>query len=136
MVPLPGLHGCELGGRKAAPPPSVPPPQLGRGLPLTVGLLERQFQPEALAQRGVEAGVGGPRAGRLALEELVQHGAPPEWSKAVKSATLKAASSSTRGSGWAPSGSASFWECRAAQSRQARPEEAQEPSSGTAKTAL
>ena len=59
----------------------------------------------------------------------------PEGSKAVKSAALEAASSSNRGSGWAPSGSASPWECRAAQSRQARPEEAQEPSWGTAKGA-
>ena len=57
----------------------------------------------------------------------------PEWSKAVKSAALEAASSSTRGSGGAPSGPASSWECRAAQSHQARPEEAQEPSWGTAK---
>ena len=31
----------------------------------------------------------------------------------------------------APSGPASSWECRAAQSRQARPEEAREPTSGT-----
>ena len=46
----------------------------------------------------------------------------PKWSKAVKSATLEAASSSTRGSGWAPSGPASFWEYRTAQSRQLRPE--------------
>ena len=30
--------------------------------------------------------------------------------------------------GWEPSGAATPWECRAAQSRQARPEEAQEPS--------
>eukprot|EP00964_Phaeocystis_antarctica_P019634 scaffold10832_cov45-Phaeocystis_antarctica.AAC.5 len=58
---------------------------------------------------------------------------PPEWSKAVKSAALEAASSSTRGSGWALGGPASCWECRAAQNRQARPEEAQEPSFGTAK---
>ena len=32
-----------------------------------------------------------------------------------------------------PSGGASLWECRAARSRQARAEEAQEPSCGTAK---
>ena len=43
------------------------------------------------------------------------------------------ARSSTRGTGWAPSGWASPWECRAAQSRQARPQEVQEPSWGTAK---
>ena len=48
----------------------------------------------------------------------------------------EAAGSSTRGSGWALSELASFWECRAAQSRQARPEEAQEPSWVTAKEAL
>ena len=41
-------------------------------------------------------------------------------------------SSSRRGNGWAPSGPASPWECRATQSRQARPEEAQEPSWGAA----
>ena len=39
----------------------------------------------------------------------------------------------SRRCGWAPSGLASSWECRAARSRQARPEEAQEPSWGTAK---
>ena len=40
----------------------------------------------------------------------------------VGSAALEAARSSTRGSGWAPSGPVSPpWECRAAQSRQARP---------------
>ena len=46
---------------------------------------------------------------------------------------MAAASSSTRGGGWAPApgGPASSWECRAAQSRQARPEEAQEPSWGS-----
>eukprot|EP00964_Phaeocystis_antarctica_P024047 scaffold13457_cov56-Phaeocystis_antarctica.AAC.4 len=60
----------------------------------------------------------------------------PAWSRAVKSAALEAASSSTRGSGWAPSGSASSWECRAVGSRQARPEEAQAPSWGAAKGAL
>ena len=49
-------------------------------------------------------------------------------SKAVTSAALEAASSSTRGGGWGPSGPASFWESRAAKSRLARPEEAQEPS--------
>jgi len=38
--------------------------------------------------------------------------------------------------GWAPSGPASPWECRATQSRLSRPEEAQEPSWGTAKGAL
>eukprot|EP00964_Phaeocystis_antarctica_P160036 scaffold131368_cov63-Phaeocystis_antarctica.AAC.2 len=56
--------------------------------------------------------------------------------RAVKSAALEAASSSTRGDGWAPSGPASFWESRSAQSRQARSEKAQEPSWGTAKGEL
>ena len=37
--------------------------------------------------------------------------APPRWSKAVKWAALKAARSSTRGEGSAPSGPASSWEC-------------------------
>ena len=60
----------------------------------------------------------------------------PEGSKAVKSAALEAAGSSIRGTGWAPSGPASSWECRAARSRQARPEEAQEPSWGATKGAL
>ena len=49
----------------------------------------------------------------------------------MKSAALEAASSSTEAVAWAPSGQASSWECRAARSRQARPEEAQEPSWGT-----
>ena len=53
-----------------------------------------------------------------------------------KWAALEVAGSSTRGSGWAPCGPAASWECRAAQSRQAPPEEAQAPSSGTAKEAL
>ena len=44
-------------------------------------------------------------------------GARPAGSKGVKSAASEAASSSTRGSGWEPSGTASSWECRAAQSR-------------------
>ena len=35
-------------------------------------------------------------------------------SQAVKSATLEAARLSNRGGGWAPSGWASLWECRAA----------------------
>eukprot|EP00964_Phaeocystis_antarctica_P091265 scaffold58506_cov33-Phaeocystis_antarctica.AAC.1 len=52
----------------------------------------------------------------------------PEGPKAVESAALEAASSSNRGSGWAPRVPASSWECRAAQSRQARPEEAHEAS--------
>eukprot|EP00964_Phaeocystis_antarctica_P015401 scaffold8514_cov55-Phaeocystis_antarctica.AAC.10 len=43
----------------------------------------------------------------------------PAWSNVVKSAALEAARSSTRGSGWAPSGPASSWDFRAAQSRQA-----------------
>ena len=51
-------------------------------------------------------------------------------------AALEAASSSTRGSGWGPKGLASLWEYRAAQSRQARPQEAQEASGGSAQTAL
>eukprot|EP00964_Phaeocystis_antarctica_P049091 scaffold28431_cov83-Phaeocystis_antarctica.AAC.1 len=50
----------------------------------------------------------------------------------------KSASTSTRGNGGAPIGAASFWECRAAQSRQARPEElgTGKPSWGTTKGAL
>ena len=71
------------------------------------------------------------------LSSLWRHIFPPERSKAVKSAALVATSStSTRGGGWAPTSWVSPWECRAAQSRQAYPEEAQEPSWGTAKGAL
>ena len=51
----------------------------------------------------------------------------PGRSKAVKWAASEAASSSTRGSGWAPSGLTSSWECRAAQSHKARPEGPQQP---------
>ena len=46
----------------------------------------------------------------------------------MKRATLEAARSSSWGGGWDPSGWASPWECRAAQSRRARLREAQEPS--------
>eukprot|EP00964_Phaeocystis_antarctica_P015614 scaffold8634_cov28-Phaeocystis_antarctica.AAC.1 len=46
----------------------------------------------------------------------------------MESANLEAARSSTRGSGWASNGKR-----RAAESRQARPEEAQQPKSGPAK---
>eukprot|EP00964_Phaeocystis_antarctica_P065489 scaffold39525_cov55-Phaeocystis_antarctica.AAC.3 len=60
----------------------------------------------------------------------------PGWSKAVTLAVLEAAGSSTRGSGWAPGGLGLLLGEHAAQSRQARPEEAQEPSWGTAKGAL
>eukprot|EP00964_Phaeocystis_antarctica_P059909 scaffold35667_cov63-Phaeocystis_antarctica.AAC.2 len=62
--------------------------------------------------------------------------ARPGWSKGAESTAMEVASSSTRGGGWEPSGSASSWECRAAQSRQACPEEAQEPSWCTAKRAI
>ena len=50
----------------------------------------------------------------------------------MESATLEATGSSSRGSGWALSGLASSWECRAAQSRRARPEAAQKPKPATA----
>ena len=50
----------------------------------------------------------------------------------MHSKTLEAARLSLRGGGWAPSGWASLWEYRAAQSRQARSEEPQEPSWATA----
>ena len=58
--------------------------------------------------------------------------APPERPTAGNSAALEAAGSSSRGRGWA----SLTWECRAAQSRQARPEEAQGPSFGTARAAI
>ena len=58
---------------------------------------------------------GNARASRLPKPPI----SPPLTVQAPKSA-----SSSTRGSGGAPNGAASSWECRAAQSRQARPEEA------------
>jgi hypothetical protein len=61
------------------------------------------------------AGVGG-------LPHAAVPAVVPKRSKAVESAASEAASSSTRGSGWAPSVLASSCECRAAQSRQARPE--------------
>eukprot|EP00964_Phaeocystis_antarctica_P069516 scaffold42262_cov49-Phaeocystis_antarctica.AAC.4 len=58
------------------------------------------------------------------------------WSKVTISEALEAACLSTRGGGWDPSGRASSWECRAAHRHQARPEEAQAPSCGTAKVAV
>ena len=59
----------------------------------------------------------------------------PGWASAVELASLEAARLSPRGRGGAPSGWASIWECRTAQRRQARSEEAQGASSGTAKGA-
>ena len=58
----------------------------------------------------------------------------PVWTrkKAVESAASVAAGSSSRGRGWAPGGPASPWECWAARSRQARPEEARGASWGAA----
>ena len=67
------------------------------------------------------------------LKKCICCDALPGRSNEEKWAALKAVGSSIRGSGWALSGPDSSWECRAAQSRQARPEEAQEPSGGTAK---
>eukprot|EP00964_Phaeocystis_antarctica_P122994 scaffold86659_cov45-Phaeocystis_antarctica.AAC.3 len=72
--------------------------------------------------------VGGP--------PLIRELFPPEGSKTVKSATLEAASSSTRGSGGRLVGRPLPGSASAARRRQARPEEAQEPSWGTAKRAL
>eukprot|EP00964_Phaeocystis_antarctica_P153819 scaffold122238_cov21-Phaeocystis_antarctica.AAC.1 len=58
----------------------------------------------------------------------------PGDSKPAKSTTLEATRSSTRGSSWALCGpAASRGECQAAQSHQARPEEAQAPCSSIAK---
>ena len=51
----------------------------------------------------------------------------------MRSAALETAGSSTRGRGWAPGAPAFSWERQNAQSRQACPEEAQEPSWGTGK---
>ena len=57
----------------------------------------------------------------------------PEWSKAGKP-TASEAGSSTRGTvAGRPVGRPLFWEHRASRSCQARPEEAREPTSGTAK---
>ena len=94
----------------------------------------------SLARLGEEA---GQRERQLPLRlaphlSVVTNHKPAEASSnaLVDSAALEAARSSTRGGGWALSVPASAWECRAAQSREARPEEAQEPSCGTAKGAL
>eukprot|EP00964_Phaeocystis_antarctica_P158324 scaffold128929_cov57-Phaeocystis_antarctica.AAC.1 len=62
--------------------------------------------------------------------------ARPPAGRACAKAVTSAASSSSRGSGWAPSGLVSPWECRADESHQARPEEAKEPSWGTAQGTL
>ena len=51
----------------------------------------------------------------------------------MESAPLGAARLSPRGGGEGPGGGASPWECRAAQSCQARPEKVQEQSWGTVK---
>ena len=67
------------------------------------------------------------------LKKCICCDALPGRSNEEKWAALKAVGSSIRGSGWALSGPASPWECRAAQSRQARPEEAPEPWGTTSK---
>ena len=67
-----------------------------------------------------------------ARPRLAAH-AEPGWSKRSEWATLGAACSNVRGSGWPASGPISPpWEQPGAQSRQARPEEARQPRSGTA----
>ena len=60
---------------------------------------------------------------------VVKGGGIRRWA----SAAWEGAGSSSRGGGWPPGGPASPWECRAARSRQARPEEAQAPRRGAAK---
>ena len=126
---------------QAPRPPAAPPPRLPR-LPAAPPARSPARPPRLTLTQSTPCGRGPgvpwARRGVVAARERLEVAAqvPPEWSKAVKSAALEAASASTRGSGWAPSGSASPWECRAARSRQARPEEAQEPSWGAAKGLL
>ena len=98
----------------------------GRHPGLQLGGRGRELEVEAaraahLLREGEGVGDRGGRASRL------QDRKP--WNRRL----WRAADPSSRGSGWAPSGPASPWECRAAQSRQARPEEAQEPSWSAAK---
>ena len=102
-----------------------------------------RFIGEMLGGMAVHATVNPSRSSSMVRMMSDASGAPSErrsaytrQSEAVRSAAVEAASSSARGSGWALSGPASSWECRAAQSRQVRPEEAQEPSLGTAKGGL
>ena len=84
---------------------------------------------ECEAAQLADLGRDGPRQ----LVVVERESRAPGWSNAVESATFEAARWSPRGGGGAPSGWASPWECRADQSRQARPEEAQGASWGTAK---
>ena len=89
---------------------------LGLGLWLGSGLVDERHR--RAARQG--------HRGRPVTEDRVGRG--PGRSDATKLGALEAASSSTRDGGWTPSGWASPWECRAAQSRRAHREEAQEPS--------
>ena len=98
------------------------------------------------AHQRVDAGlaVAHHQRGAAAATEVGARGGEPvalfgllDGQHAVESATLEAASSSTRGGVWAPSGWASLWECR----RRLGPpfallwaEEAQEPSLGGGQT--
>ena len=121
-----GLSHCL--GCSSQPPPESP-----------VSLLWAWAAPRMLQARLDRRQRVGPQLGKLVhvgVDLLVVREAGPECSKAVESAALEAARSSNRGSGWAPSGWASPWECQAAQSRQARHEEAQEPSLGATKGPL
>ena len=85
---------------------------------------------DARAAEGVQAlNDGACQGGSQGVSQGVSQG----LCSAVGSAALQAARSSTLGSGWASGGPASFWRCGVAQSGQARPEEAREPSGGPAK---
>ena len=99
---------------------------------ITTGRNARQWCPVVPSGDPQRSAPARLTAGAAAAHCPARSGGP----KAVESAALEAASSRTRGSGWAPSGPASSWEYRAAQSRQARPEEAREPSWDAAKGAL
>eukprot|EP00964_Phaeocystis_antarctica_P001297 scaffold692_cov78-Phaeocystis_antarctica.AAC.5 len=95
-----------VGARASAPSPCAPPPL---GCAQASSASTRPPPPPGMR-----------RHIRRAPGSAASSAAPPEWSKAVESATLKAAGSSSRGSGWVLSGSASFWEYRAELPRAAR----------------
>ena len=81
-------------------------------LPSTASSLPSLALPSRLRDGVVQNGQQGRRAAGGVLSRVAQvlGGHVPEWSKAVKSAALEAASLRARGSGWAPSKSPSSWE--------------------------
>ena len=102
------VQGRDRAHRSARSPPTTTrtlAPELQLHLQRLRLLVRRAATHRNLASEVEQLRAGAERGG------LPPQPAVPEWSKAVRCAALEAARSSTRGSGGAPSGPASFWEC-------------------------